>query len=60
MKTFYMVLGALGLFATIALIAFGLLFSKSQTEQLAYGIYAIAFGVLTLVLLEASKDTTQV
>lgn len=60
MKTLYAVLGALTLFAAIGFILAGLLLTSSQGEQIAYGIYAIAFGVLTLVLMQAGKDEAQV
>lgn len=60
MKNVVSVVGALVLFLAIWLLVIGLAFSKTQTDQMVYGIYSIATGVIALVMLEASKDTTQV
>lgn len=60
MKTVVSIVGALVLFAAIGLLLIGLVFSRTQADQMVYGIYAIATGVIALVMLEASKDTTQV
>jgi hypothetical protein len=60
MKGVISVIGALLLFISIMLILAGLLLTKTQGDQITYGIYAIATGIVALVMLEASKDTTQV